>query len=476
MTITKRVICLFLAAAMSLGFFISCGDESKTGTTAALTDAEEPEPESRYTDEERAEFAALAAKYAERAEVIASATISKYINLTSYKRTKVISLAETVLTSNNKFTASGSASVWHYTSFLAMLSRLTAVSSEERAGYYSEMYPNAVESMKFYEGTATIMNYTDSQKVSMYAVHRAGSKGTANITGVEAVYDDQMWIIREMIYSYRLTGDPDYLEEAERLTDVCLQGWDVTLDSKGNEYGGICWGPGYSSKHTCSNAPLILPLVNLYEIYTEKGDTEKAGYYLDFAIRTYDFTVKHFRLGNYLYGDNMGTQRQIVGVGKNRHYETTGQNSGIESTTYTYNTGAMIAGGAALYRVTGEEKYLTGAKKSTKASLSNFPKKNKDGLYEWPNGRQWFNLILLEGVFELYPYDEEGCLKVIESFANSIDFAYDNYLNEGFLPKSYLSGWKERENGDINKDVMDQTSAATIYAELAAFYLNLSKQ
>ena len=317
MTIVKRVICLILAAVMSAGFFTSCGEDGKEGTTAAATDAGEQEPVSKYTDEERAGFAVLAAKYAERAEVIGKATLENYINLTSYKRTKQIALAETVNTSKSKFQMSGSASVWHYTSFLAMLSRLTAVGTEERAAYYAEMYPNAVESMKFYEGTANIMNYSGSSMVRMYAVHRAGTKGGANITGVEAVYDDQMWIIREMIYSYKLTGEEDYLEEAERLTDVCLQGWDVTPDSKGNEYGGICWGPGYSSKHTCSNAPLILPLVNLYEIYTEKGDTEKAAYYLDFAVRTYDFTVKHFRLGNYLYGDNMGTQRQIVGNGKN---------------------------------------------------------------------------------------------------------------------------------------------------------------
>ena len=40
----------------------------------------------------------------------------------------------------------------------------------------------------------------------------------------------------------------------------------------GNVYGGITWGPGYVTKHSCSNGPIVSPLVWLYELYKDKSD------------------------------------------------------------------------------------------------------------------------------------------------------------------------------------------------------------
>src|SRR5690606_39526770 len=107
---------------------------------------------------------------------------------------------------------------------------------------------------------------------SVYAVDRVDQKGQANVTGVLNVYDDQMWLIRELLDSYKLTGKIEYLEKAEYLTAYVLDGWDVTRDSNGQENGGIPWGPGYTTKHACSNGPLISPLVWLHEIYKDQAD------------------------------------------------------------------------------------------------------------------------------------------------------------------------------------------------------------
>jgi len=475
--IAKRTLACFLALIM-LFSFASCapsapdnGENSQEGENSGNEEEETP----LYTEEELAKFAEYAVRNAERALVISQATIDMYVDST-YKRTSVVKLAESCsISRTGKKSATGTASVWHYTSFMAMASRMLAITEGSDQSYYAKLYPNIYSSIKYYEGKGSVTTYNGTSSVSMYAVNRASSEGGANISGVLAVYDDQMWIIREMIYVYNLTGQEKFLEEAVRLTDICLDGWDTTEDGKGNEIGGICWGPGYSTKHTCSNAPIIVALVDLYDIYTALGDSEKAAYYLEWAEKVYAFCIKYFMMSNGIYGDLVGSSRVEEGSGKNKHYVTTSQSTGLDQSAYTYNTGAMIAGGAALYRATGEQKYYTQTRKSVRNVTKFFANSNVvDGYDLWPTGRIWFDLILLEGVLEFYDSDPEDCIKVINSFQNWLDYGYDNYLDDGFLPNNFLKGWDTKNEKDTSKDVMDQTSCATIYAELSDFYARIS--
>ena len=78
----------------------------------------------------------------------------------------------------------------------------------------------------------------------------------------------------------------------------------------------------------------------------------------------------------------------------------------------------------------------------------------------------WFNLVLLQGFLDLYEFEPEDALLYIESFQKSLDYAYENYNRDGFLPRNYLSGWED-SNYDNNKNVMDQASASQMYAMLA---------
>src|SRR5690606_31603539 len=137
------------------------------------------------------------------------------------------------------------------------------------ADLLSKLYANA----DYYLGTFELTSYTQTKTWSVYAVDRVNDKGKANVTGILNVYDDQMWLIRELLESYRLTGEKPYKTKAEYLTAYVLDGWDTTLDSQGKEQGGIPWGPGYVTKHACSNGPLISPLVWLSEMY-EFGSEE----------------------------------------------------------------------------------------------------------------------------------------------------------------------------------------------------------
>src|SRR5690606_27358538 len=111
----------------------------------------------------------------------------------------------------------------------------------------------------------------------------------------------------------------------EYLTEYVLDGWDCTRDANGEERGGIPWGPGYVSKHSCSNGPMVSPLVWLHEIYKDKSDeityryvdsedkqtrlsetVKKADYCLDFAKKVYAFQKKLLLRSDGVYDDMMG--------------------------------------------------------------------------------------------------------------------------------------------------------------------------
>src|SRR5699024_6783047 len=80
---------------------------------------------------------------------------------------------------------------------------------------YSALIKKLYDNMDFYLGTYTLTSYTQTKQWDIYAVDRVGKKGRANVEGKLNVYDDQMWLIRELLQTYKLTGDEAYLEKAE---------------------------------------------------------------------------------------------------------------------------------------------------------------------------------------------------------------------------------------------------------------------
>jgi hypothetical protein len=207
-------------------------------------------------------------------------------------------------------------SVWKYTAVIetvnAILHTLTAFKEHGNPELYDAHFSRYValldklyDNIDYYLGTFWLISYTQTKQWSVYAVNRSSGKGGANVEGKSNVYDDQEWLIRELLESYKITGKSAYLEKAEYLTDYVLDGWDCARDNNGNEYGGIPWGPGYVSKHSCSNGPMVSPLVWLHDIYKGKDDEityrdievgtrariahtlKKSDYYLLFAKKIY---------------------------------------------------------------------------------------------------------------------------------------------------------------------------------------------
>ena len=136
-------------------------------------------------------------------------------------------------------TREGTGSVWVYTSCIeavnAVIDGLKTLRNRGDATLYDQHYSRYAELLDklylnagFYRGTFTLTSYTQTKEWTVYAVNRSsGDMGTADVSGIMNVYDDQMWLIRELLNAYRLTGDekfltdPRYKRRADELRKHC---------------------------------------------------------------------------------------------------------------------------------------------------------------------------------------------------------------------------------------------------------------
>ncbi len=397
-------------------------------------------------------------------------------------------------------------SVWMYTAAIeavnAILHGLKAQKENGNEKLYQDhflRYANLLHSLydnaAYYLGTFELTSYTQTREWSVYGVHRAASKGAAKVEGVENVYDDQMWLVRELLESYQLTNSRMYLEKAEYLTNYVLDGWDCTRDGNGEEIGGITWGPGYVSKHSCSNGPMVSPLVWLHELYKDKSDeithryidaavgktrktkqVKKSDYYLNFAKKIYDWQKEHLLRPDGVYDDMMGGCSP-----RNPQIETVDGVAYRRGTTckdrvgpaITYNSGTMLSGAADLLRVTGDSQYLHDAAKLSDASFSYFAKpgqtKTDYYTYDISGFRNWFNGVLMRGYVDVYS-THENVANYIHTFQRNLDYGYENFLYKGLLPTNLLEGWiaDHREN---RTEGMFSFAFAAEYAVLSRYEL-----
>lgn len=395
-------------------------------------------------------------------------------------------------------------SVWMYTSAIeavnATLKAMKAlkdngVSASYDANWsrYTQLLENLIDNADFYVGTYTLTSYTGTNDWTVYAVNRGAGKGAADVTGILNVYDDQQWFVRELLEAYHVTGQQKYLDKAEYLTSYVLDGWDCTLDENGNEYGGITWGPGYITKHSCSNGPIVSPLVWLSDIYKGKSDEityrridtdgnryeikeSKADYYLKMARNVYDWQKSHLLdTSRGVYFDMLGASGDlgyvtIDGV----RYRAHNHDEGPTGTAWSYNTGSMLSGAADLARATGEAKYKSDVADLIEKSFSFFltPDSTKPGCYsmEMTGFATWFNGVLMRAYTEAYDVvsaADKGC----QAFQNNLDYGYSHYLYKDMLPVSLLGGWS-RDQSKCSIEAMFTFTFASEYAVLSQHELN----
>jgi len=398
-------------------------------------------------------------------------------------------------------------SIWKYTCLFEMinpiLKNLKTIKGDNPEyqklhDYYVKLLRQIYENMDYFLGDVEVTSFTQTKTWSVYAVNRVSEKGKADATGRHNVYDDQQWLVRELLDAYEMTGDKTYLEKAEYLTEYTLDGWDCTIDENGNENGGIPWGPGYTSKHTCSNGPFISPLVWLHELYKDKDDMvtyriidpvdritrkkiteKKSDYYLKYAQKVYHYTrdvlldpVKGIywdmvscRPGTPIY-DSIPVD--ATGI-RYRKTSPCGQALGRQ---YTYNAGSTLSGVTDLYRVTRDERYLEEAKNLADASFKWFTTLDKNGFYVYDTKDAfkmvWFNGVLLRALIELSEFYDRAAYYVDE-YQRLIDHGYDKYYRGGFLPSDLSNGWKADYVHDDEVEAMQIFAYSAQYSKLAEY-------
>jgi len=412
---------------------------------------------------------------------------------------------------------SGPSDVWPYTaaieahcSLLEAMDALALVDDEaakqfvaQHKEHYANQLNQLIDNLEWYRGTYNLASYaTISKSVSPYAVPRASRRGGADVTGILNVYDDQMWIARELIRAYHLTGNRKYLDRAVYLTDYVLEGWDCWHDENGQEYGGITWGPGYNSKHACSNAPIIQPLVWLSDIYKYLEDNnlltddEKAyrfydrdennkvyvikdnasprsERYLQFAAKVYDWQKAHlYNSDKKVFWDMAGADNTIKVKGGYRQHVDCG---GPVGAFISYNTGTMISGASELYRTTGNADLLTDIGNYIEGSIKQFGVESgrNGGSYEFNTDAKategfttWFNDVLIRSLVDALPYvSEKGInpVKYLNFHQKNLDNAFENFNVGNLLPIHLRSGW----GTEVKTKPFHQFSFASEYAVLA---------
>lgn len=435
----------------------------------------------------------------ERSMAIIDATWQKSIKGSSTN----MYLADTYNTETGA--SSGPSDVWPYTaaieahnSLLEALGELKDIAPElydEKFDYYKTHLDYLIDNLEYYRGTFHLSSYATNMQWSPFAVPRAVIRGTANVKGILNVYDDQMWLARELIRAYRITGNEAYLSEAAYLTDYVLDGWDCWRDEKGEEYGGITWGPGYNSKHACSNAPIIQPLVWLHTIYSSRDESidyyyrdeentvrvaplQRSEHYLNFAKKVYAWQKDKLMHNSGVYWDMMGAVDGEIRV--NRGYRQHVDCGGPVGNFYSYNTGTMLSGGAELYRVTGEESYKDDISATGVASLNRFSKYvRRLNTYEFTadaTAREgfntWFNDVLMRSYVDIYPLiDNVSAETGLKAFQTNLDYAFENHNRDNMLPIHLLDGWGD----EVITKGFHQFAFASEYALLATWLITTEK-
>lgn len=402
----------------------------------------------------------------------------------------------------NTGAVSGPSDVWPFTaaieahcSILEALESVKGIAPElysENYTKYKDQLERLIDALEYYRGTYTRPSYaTTAREWSPFAVPRANQAGKADVSGILNVYDDQMWLARELVRAYRLTDNKNYLDEATYLIDYSLDGWDCWRDENGVEYGGITWGPGYNSKHSCSNAPIIQPLVWLSDIYKNSGESveyifrdvnnnvvkesrTRHDHYLDFAKKVYDWQKSKLKHSSGVYWDMMGADNTIkIKDGYRQHVDCGGPTGSLIS----YNTGTMISGAAELYRVTGNADYCKDLTEASQASMSKFSRYVRSHkTYEFTtdntaeNGfNTWFNDVLMRSYVDAFPFAENTTPKnALNSFQTNLDYAFENHNRNNLLPIHLLDGWGD----EVITKGFHQFSFASEYAILAKWLLD----
>ena len=153
--------------------------------------------------------------------------------------------------------------------------------------------------------------------------------------------------------------------------------------------------------------------------------------------------------------------------GDNLYWNSKGADGSINTTKWTYNSGAMIAGGVRLYEATGDTRYLNEAKATAKSSYDYYVRSRNGNPLCYPTNDPWFTIQMIKSYIELEPYDKSFVAKAMEVFIANLDNAWAKGRMANGLFYEDWTGVKV--NPDRDKGLLMQAAAVESLGVVALY-------
>lgn len=304
-------------------------------------------------------------------------------------------------------------------------------------------------------------NTESSADTSPVKYHSA--RGTvAGLGSGDCFFDDNIWVARNYLRAYEILGDEWYLEEAIRVNNWVLSGWN-------EELGGVVWSEAglaadadaqHLERGLSANACSIIVNAMLSQL---AKTPEESRFYLEWAERFYEFCKKMQNTPeSYDYWNGIHTVYQ----------NGTAQNGDINRVHYSYNSGSMILANLVLYDCAEEEEkksaYLHDALKTAEAADKTFRSYDAGAGCHYYQGDPWFAAILNEAYYELWQHGQASASSYLEFFAENVAAAYSNREEETGLCPYQATGkvtWNNNESYVIHQvGFAEQAVLAALYS------------
>jgi hypothetical protein len=238
-------------------------------------------------------------------------------------------------------------------------------------------------------------------------------------------YDDNAWISLALIDASDLTQNATYLAAAREVFRPIQAGWD-------SNPGDPCPGGVYWIRSTRNHDRAAVSTANGALIAVLLYRHTRVPYYLDWARRAYQWSKRCLGIPTGLVAD---------------HIDSAGT---LNTRTWSYNQGAMIAAAVNLYRATRDPRYLHDAKTTAAAALAMLQHPLNSG------EPASFLAIFYRDLLELAAVDpSQNYRAAIESFANAA-WTHERNAHTGLF---YF--------GHTQATLLDQAAMVQIYAALA---------
>lgn len=320
-----------------------------------------------------------------------------------------------------KGSGDGAASfLWPYDGLVA------GVSTLHKLGY-EVCYKDMVDRFEAYYRQRGVLN------VGGYGSSTDGKNG-----GGDRFFDDNAIIGIELVEAYELLKDPKYLERCAQIVKFYKAGIDNTM-------GRALWwcesninqpGNDSSNKPACANGFATWFLMRYYEVCPEAEKAEVLALAKDLYQWLYD---------------------NLRDPGDNLYWNSKGADGSINTTKWTYNSGAMIAGGVRLYEATGDTRYLNEAKATAKSSYDYYVRSRNGIPLCYPTNDPWFTIQMIKSYVELESYDKSFVAKAMEVFIANLDNAWaKGRMTNGLFYEDWTG---VKVNPDRDKGLLMQAAA-----------------